>query len=69
MRRFAFALLLLFTAVLPPGCTGDGVAYTQRERQENFRRSWDMDQRMLNDDLDYLMLRDQPSRLSRWSVE
>jgi hypothetical protein len=69
MRRFAFALLLLITAVLPLGCTGDGVAYSHRERQENFRRSWDMDQRMLNDDLDYLMLRDQPSHLSRWSVD
>jgi hypothetical protein len=69
MRRCAFALLLVATVVLPIGCTGDGVAYTHRERQENYRRSWDMDQRMLNDDLDFFMLRDQPSRLSRWSIE
>jgi hypothetical protein len=69
MRRFAFALLLVATVVLPIGCTGDGVAFTHRDRQENYRRSVEMDQRMLNDDLDFLMLREQPTRLSRWAIE
>ena len=69
MRRCAYALLLVVTVVLPIGCTGDGVAYSRRERQEAYRRSLEMDQRMMNDDIDFLMLRDQPSRLSRWSIE
>jgi len=69
MRRFAFALLLLVTVVLPIGCTGDGVAYSHREREENWRRSMEMDQRMLNDDLDFFFLRDEPSHLSRWSID
>ena len=69
MRRYAFALLLVATVFLPIGCTGDGVAYTAREREEMHRRIRESDQRQLNDDLDYLFLEDQPTRLSRWSVE
>lgn len=69
MRRCVMALLLLVTVVLPIGCSGDGVAYTRRERQERNRRIREIDQRQLNDDLDLLLLQDQPTRLSRWAIE
>lgn len=69
MRRCAFVLLLLVMAALPFGCSGDGVAYTGREYREIGRRTNEMDQKMLIDDLHYLNLDEQPSHLSRWSIE
>jgi hypothetical protein len=70
MRRYVFALLLVIVGVLPIGCAcGDGVAYSARERAEIHHRVHEMDCRMLNDDLDYLFLEEQPSRLSRWPIE
>jgi hypothetical protein len=65
------ALLLLAVMFGPMGCCcgGDGVAYTARERQEMHRKVWEYDCKQLNDDLDYLFLLEQPTRLSRWAIE
>ncbi len=69
MRRFVFALLLVAVGILPVGCTSDGVAYTGRERHQIHQRVREMDARQLNDDLDYLFLQEEPTRLSRWPIE
>lgn len=69
MRRCAMALVLLASLVLPLGCSGDGVAYTAREYREIGRRSREMDQKQLIDDLHELNLDNENSRLSRWAIE
>lgn len=69
MRRYVMALVLLAVAVLPLGCSGDGMAYSAREYRDIGRRVRDIDQRQLVDDWHYFMLDDQPSRMSRWAVE
>ncbi len=68
MKRCVLALLIASAAILAAGC-GDGVAYTRQERAEMRRKVWEMDRRQLTDDLDYLFLDEQPTRLSRWSIE
>lgn len=72
MKRSIMAVLMLVVVALPIGChccDGDGVAYTREERKEIHRRVREMDCRQLVDDLDYLFLREQPTRLSRWAIE
>lgn len=39
---------------------------TPADRMHTFRRVVDQDARALVDDIDYILLRDRPSRLSRW---
>ncbi len=43
-----------------------GTAESAAYRMHTFQRVVDEDARALIDDLDYLTLRDRPSRLSRW---
>ncbi|GMV96896.1 MAG: hypothetical protein HRF43_00255 [Phycisphaerae bacterium] len=69
MRRYVSAVVLLAVAVLPLGCSGDGVAYSAQEYRSIGRRVEDMDRRQLIDDWHYFMLDEQPSRMSRWAVE
>ncbi len=68
MRRYAFAFLTVLTAILAVGCSGDGMAYSGREYREISRRAWDVDQKQLIDDLHYLNLDEQSSRMSLWTV-
>ncbi|GMU21241.1 MAG: hypothetical protein AMXMBFR13_13340 [Phycisphaerae bacterium] len=68
MKRLMLAASLLIGTVLPLGC-GDGMAYTRRERQVIHERIREIDRRQLVDDIDYLLLQEQPTRLSRWAIE
>lgn len=50
------------------GC-GDGVTTTRAERAERHKRTFEMDWKQLNDDIDAFLLLDRPSRLTWANVE
>ncbi len=68
MKHFLLLTIGGLLIALQPGCTTDGVAYDGNQRMQNFKEQAEMDARMLNDDIDLLLLNERPSRLSRFRV-
>jgi hypothetical protein len=69
------ATLLLLTSLTAVGCTqarpgewGWTPAYTAEENGHIINRNWDYEGKQLVDDIDYVMLWDQPSHLTIWNV-
>jgi hypothetical protein len=67
-------MILLLTAFLLPGlcalsgCDYGGMVLTAQDRNQRLARDFDMDNRQLIEDWDYLWLIDEPSQLTIWYV-
>jgi hypothetical protein len=68
MKRILMGLIVLASLCLVCGC-GGGIADDGRERQERWNRIFANDAKQFNDDVDAVLLMDQPGRLSWWRVE
>lgn len=77
MSKLTLALVAGFSAVLVGGCMDARInkvdpfgtpAYSGIERGEMISRNWEMEWRMMNDDIDTVMLFRPVSSLSVWNV-
>ena len=77
MKRLAALVLLSGAMLLSTGCVqarlgrnefGDTPAYSFRERADQIARNWDMEGKMIQDDIDHLLLLRPVSQLSIWKV-
>ena len=60
------ALVLVACAALVASQGGCSQTQSYEEREHIWARTTEMDLRQLVEDIDYLMLMDRPTRLSRW---
>ena len=66
MRIFVLFGLLAGAALTSGGC--ETVAYSSAERAALIGRTWDIERRQINDDIDSALLLRPPSQLSIWHV-
>ena len=72
MRKFAL-LCVLAGSAMAVGCArpneiGWTPAYTAEERGQQIARNWDMEGKMMQDDIDHLLLLRPMSGLSAWEI-
>lgn len=68
MKRFSLlgcAVLMLATFAMA-GCSSNTLTMNAHERSNVHKKVYMRDRRALNEDVDWLLLQDRPSRLSRW---
>jgi hypothetical protein len=66
MKKFALALVGLAALFANSGC--NTVAYSAKERGQMIARNWDLEYRMIQDDIDMVLLLRPVSSLTTWHV-
>ncbi len=66
-KRIVFCLVLV--AMCLPGLVGCGVGSTVEDNNRAISRTWDLDARMLTDDLGELVLAERPFRGSKHPIK
>ncbi len=67
MRRWLVLVVMAVSSLMLVGC-GDGVARSKEDRFKAIQRGLELNARMMNDDIDLLILNTRPSRLSRYNL-
>lgn len=62
-------LCLVLVAICLPGLVGCGVGSTVEDNNRSISRTWDLDARMLTDDLGELVLAERPFRGSKYPIK
>lgn len=77
MSKTTLAIVAAFSAIMAGGCMDSRIgkvdpfalpAHSGRERGESIARNWEMEWKMLNDDVDHILLLRPVSRLSVWNM-
>ena len=69
MEKIKNVSLLCLTALVAVAATGCATpAYSSKERGQQIARNWDMEWKMLQDDVDQALLLRPMSTLSRWNI-
>ncbi len=66
--RWILLLIIGVSGLAVFGC-GPNMTQTPSEIAHTERHIWDLEGRELQDDIQYLLLLDRPSRLTRWETE
>jgi hypothetical protein len=67
IKKLALLSVALIGVVSSTGC--ETPAYSARERNQMIARNWDMEWKMITDDIDYIMLFRPMSSLTRWNIK
>lgn len=65
-KKIALLSLSLFGVVAATGCATPG--YSSKERGQQIARNWDMEWKMLQDDIDDTLLLRPMTTLSKWNI-
>lgn len=67
MKKLSLMTCVSLIGLLLGGCSG--VAYNHQERMNEVARAWDLESRMIVDDVDMILMIRPVSQLSMWHIK